>query len=63
MPDNLSEGEFTLDEGKTLVEDALSIIAQNEAIRHNMCGKVEQHVRAIIDYETDYSKPERLLCS
>ena len=55
MPDNLSEGEFTLDEGNTLVEDALSIIAQNEAIRHNMCGKVEQHVRAIIDYETDYS--------
>ena len=56
MPDNLSEGEFTLDEGNTLVEDALSIIAQNEAIRHNMCGKVEQHVRAIIDYETDYSE-------
>ena len=55
MPDNLSEGEFTLDEGNTLVEDALSIIAQNEAIRHNMCGKVEQHVRAIIDYESDYS--------
>ena len=56
MPDNLSEGEFTLDEGNTLVEDVLSIIAQNEAIRHNMCGKVEQHVRAIIDYETDYSE-------
>ena len=56
MPDNLSEGEFTLDEGNTLVEDALSIIAQNEAIRHNMCGKVEQHVRAIIDYEGDYSE-------
>lgn len=55
MPDNLSEGEFTLDEGNTLVEDVLSIIAQNEAIRHNMCGKVEQHVRAIIDYEIDYS--------
>ena len=55
MPDNLSEGEFTLDEGNTLVEDALSIMAQNEAIRHNMCGKVEQHVRAIIDYEIDYS--------
>ncbi len=55
MPDNLSEGEFTLDEGNTLVEDALSIIAQNEAIRHNMCGKVEQHVRTIIDYEIDYS--------
>ena len=55
MPDNLSEGEFTLDEGNTLVEDALSIIAQNEAIRHNMCGKVEQHVRALIDYESDYS--------
>ena len=56
VPDNLSEGEFTLDEGNTLVEDALSIIAQNEAIRHNMCGKVEQHVRAIIDYEGDYSE-------
>ena len=55
VPDNLSEGEFTLDEGNTLVEDALSIMAQNEAIRHNMCGKVEQHVRAIIDYEIDYS--------
>lgn len=55
MPDNLSEGEFTLDEGNTLVEDVLSIIAQNEAIRHNMCGKIEQHVRAIIDYEIDYS--------
>ena len=55
MPDNLSEGEFTLDEENTLVEDALSIMAQNEAIRHNMCGKVEQHVRAIIDYEIDYS--------
>ena len=55
VPDNLSEGEFTLDEKNTLVEDVLSIIAQNEAIRHNMCGKVEQHVRAIIDYETDYS--------
>ncbi|SHL23111.1 Predicted metalloendopeptidase [Xylanibacter ruminicola] len=55
MPDNLSEGEFTLDEGNTLVEDALSIIAQNEAIRHNMCGKIEQHVRAFIDYEIDYS--------
>ena len=39
VPDNLSEGEFTLDEGNTLVEDVLSIIAQNEAIRHNMCGK------------------------
>ena len=55
VPDNLSEGEFTLDEGNTLVEDALSIIAQNEAIRHNMCGKIEQHVRTIIDYEIDYS--------
>ena len=55
MPDNLSEGEFTLDEENTLVEDVLSIMAQNEAIRHNMCGKVEQHVRAIIDNETDYS--------
>ena len=55
MPDNLSEGEFTLDEENTLVEDVLSIIAQNEAIRHNMCGKVEQHVRALIDYESDYS--------
>ena len=55
MPDNLSEGEFTLDEGNTLVEDVLSIIAQNEAIRHNMCGKIEQHVRTIIDYEIDYS--------
>lgn len=55
VPDNLSEGEFTLDEENTLVEDALSIIAQNEAIRHNMCGKVEQHVRTIIDYEIDYS--------
>ena len=55
MPDNLSEGEFTLDEENTLVEDALSIMAQNEAIRHNMCGKVEQHVRTIIDYEIDYS--------
>ena len=55
VPDNLSEGEFTLDEGNTLVEDVLSIIAQNEAIRHNMCGKVEQHVRALIDYESDYS--------
>ena len=55
VPDNLSEGEFTLDEGNTLVEDVLSIIAQNEAIRHNMCGKVEQHVRTIIDYEIDYS--------
>lgn len=56
MPDNLSEGEFTLDEGNTLVEDALSIIAQNEAIKHNMCGKqIEQQIRAIIDYEIDYS--------
>ena len=56
MPDNLSEGEFTLDEGNTLVEDALSIIAQNEAIRHNMCGKkYEQQIRTIIDYEIDYS--------
>ena len=56
VPDNLSEGEFTLDEGNTLVEDALSIIAQNEAIRHNMCGKkIEQQVRTIIDYEIDYS--------
>jgi len=56
MPDNLSEGEFTLDEGNTLVEDALSIIAQNEAIRHNMCGKtIEQQVRTLIDYEIDYS--------
>ena len=56
VPDNLSEGEFTLDEGNTLVEDALSIIAQNEAIRHNMCGKkYEQQIRTIIDYEIDYS--------
>lgn len=56
MPDNLSEGEFTLDEGNTLVEDALSIMAQNEAIRHNMCGKqIEQQIRTIIDYEIDYS--------
>ena len=56
VPDNLSEGEFTLDEGNTLVEDALSIIAQNEAIKHNMCGKqIEQQIRAIIDYEIDYS--------
>lgn len=56
VPDNLSEGEFTLDEGNTLVEDALSIMAQNEAIRHNMCGKqIEQQIRAIIDYEIDYS--------
>ena len=56
MPDNLSEGEFTLDEGNTLVEDALSIMAQNEAIRHNMCGKkYEQQIRTIIDYEIDYS--------
>ena len=55
VPDNLSEGEFTLDEGNTLVEDVLSIMAQNEAIRHNMCGKIEQHVRNIIDYEIDYS--------
>ncbi|SEA90767.1 Predicted metalloendopeptidase [Prevotella sp. tc2-28] len=56
VPDNLSEGEFTLDEGNTLVEDALSIMAQNEAIRHNMCGKkYEQQIRTIIDYEIDYS--------
>ena len=56
VPDNLSEGEFTLDEGNTLVEDALSIMAQNVAIRHNMCGKqIEQQIRAIIDYEIDYS--------
>lgn len=56
MPDNLSEGEFSLDEGNTLVEDALSIMAQNEAIRHNMCGKqIEQQIRTIIDYEIDYS--------
>ena len=56
MPDNLSEGEFTLDEGNTLVEDALSIMAQNEAIRHNMCGKqIEQQIRTFIDYEIDYS--------
>ena len=56
MPDNLSEGEFTLDEKNTLVEDVLSIMAQNEAIRHNMCGKkYEQQIRTIIDYEIDYS--------
>lgn len=56
VPDNLSEGEFTLDEENTLVEDALSIIAQNEAIRHNMCGKqIEQQIRTFIDYEIDYS--------
>ena len=55
MPDNFSEGEFTLDEGNTLVEDALDIIAQNEAIKRRLCGKkVEEEPVAVIDYEIDY---------
>ena len=55
MPDNFSEGEFTLDESNTLVVDALDIIAQNETIKRRLCGKkVEEEPVAVIDYEIDY---------
>ena len=57
MPDNFNDGEFTLDERNTLVEDALDIIAQNEAFKLRLCGKkIEEEPRAAIDYEVNYSE-------
>ena len=55
IPDNLSEGKFTLDEGNTLVEDALSIMEQDFAIKHRLCGKkIEEEPLAAIDYYVNY---------
>ena len=55
MPDKFSEGEFTLDEGNTLVLDALDIIAQNEAIKHRLCGKkIEEEPFASHEYDNYY---------
>ena len=55
MPDSFSEGEFTLDDDYTLVQDALSIMEQDFAIKHRLCGmKVEQQPLAAIDYYVNY---------
>ncbi len=57
VPEQLSPGEFTLDESNTLVLDALDIIAQNETIKRRLCGKkIEDEPQAAIDYETYYGE-------
>ena len=57
LPDNFGEDEFTLDDDNTLVQDVLSIMAQNETIKRKLCGKkIEQQPRAAIDYEVSYGE-------